>query len=811
MFLSSTDQRSPSNNNPSSSSSFLHLTNSCDELGQSHLSSFSIRDYAFSYRTKNIKKSWPFSSTSLQLCLNHGLTDPLPPIQPPEVKKPNITHVEAVSHKRKSEKLGSYQILVETTKQGFENGLLASGSKSKIQVAMVNKNPRKKCGLIVKPGACVDSGGKEDHSSLFSASDSMALRTCPICKTFSSASNTTLNAHIDQCLSVDSGQQPIRKPNRPKTKPRLKVKTMIDIYASAKEGTLEDLDKRNGTKWAMISSYSNRVVSDDKPEVSNKVKKRSVSRARIDEDAAGIGPVYIDAKGQKLRILSKFNEKASDPSRREHEEVCEKKSSSEGKGGKSFRKKLWGEKHYKHRKLVPQNRKLTVRKSNASEIPEYRRGYSKEGKDFERSETSGPGQGRIFNQRMLTKRSLSRHGKKNGTDICESENWNSLSEDPLVLRSPSHVSTDLSETVSSPLNSIGSWRVCGESQVSGKSWALSRNRSIESDLFVANPLRCLTPVARGVMKFKKARMDFSENEDEDIGKWESEMTQERELSDYDGWDDDDGETDKVALSSNPSFSGEDNDYESYEETGDNKGGDDMLDKTKDADVEFESMVYEKTGCETAEQESSFMEVDPIPIPGPPGSFLPSPWDMMGTDAVEHHGNSSVITSQVHSSQDQFDLTDRNSSESPVSAISNFAAPETQTLSLHNIITTDKRPSRFRDNDQSCCCQRKEKALEDTTFCQPPPPQMIQQDLDFLSKSVPAVPSTPNPVLRLMGKDLMVINQREEPSHNESSPKPTSQFLDLSKTQQASPSVNLLHPPYSGNGYFDTNTSFYNIP
>ncbi|KAL1195235.1 hypothetical protein V5N11_029147 [Cardamine amara subsp. amara] len=721
MFLSSTDQ-SPSNN-PSSSSNFLHLTNSTHELGQSHLSTFSIRDYAFSNRTKNIKKSWPFSSTSLELCLSHGLSDPLPPVQPlgsvishpPQafsLKKPNITHVEAIGYKRKSEKLGSNKILVETTKQSFENGLLASGPKTKIQVAaMVNKNPRKKCGLIVKPGACVDSGSKEDHSCLFSASESMALRTCPICKTFSSASNTTLNAHIDQCLSVDSGQKPVSKPNRPKIKPRLKVKTMVDIYASAKACTLEDLDERNGTKWAMISSYFNRVVSDNKPEVSNKGKKRSVLRVHIDEDAAGIGPVYIDAKGQKLRILSEFKENVSDPSR-EHEDVSEK---SEGKGSKSFRKKLREKKYYKYGKLVPRSRKITVRKGNASEIPEYRRGFSEEGRDFERSETSGPGQRRIFNEQMLTKRHLSRHGNKKGTKICDqpSENGHSLSEDTLVLRGPSHVSTDLSETISSPLNSQNSWRVCGESQVSGKSWALSRKKSIKSDSFVANPLRCSVPVdkafsseARGVMKLKKPRLDFSENEDEDTGKWESEMTQERELTDCDDWDDS-GDTDKDLLSSSPSISGEENGYESYEETGNNKGDDDMLDKINDADAEFESMIYEKTGCETAEQGSSFMEVDPIPIPGPPGSFLPSPWDM-GTDVIENLGNTSVITSQVQSSQDQPDLTDRNSSESPVSAISNFAAPET-------IITIDKRPSRFRDDDRSCCCQRKEKNFEDTTF------------------------------------------------------------------------------------------------
>lgn len=161
----------------------------------------------------------------------------------------------------------------------------------------------------------------------------------------------------------------------------------------------------------------------------------------------------------------------------------------------------------------------------------------------------------------------------------------------------------------------------------------------------------------------------------------------------------------------------------------------MLDKTNDAE--------EQGG-------STFMEVDLIPIPGPPGSFLQSPWDIE-TDAAEHHGNFSVITSHVKSSQDQLDLTDRKSSES--------------------------------------------------TFGQSAP-HMIQQDLSLLSKTVPAAPSTSNSVFRLMGKDVMVINQREETSHGDSSLKPTSQFQDLSKTQQA----------YEGNGlYLNTSTSFHNIP
>ncbi|CAH8301407.1 unnamed protein product [Eruca vesicaria subsp. sativa] len=623
MFLSSssTDEGSP--NNPSTSFIFLSLTNCSDELGQSHHSNFSIRDYACNNRSKNIQKSWPFSSTSLQLCLKHGLSDPLPSMQPlnsvvshpPEassLKKPDIALVEAISCKRKFEKLVLNHALAES-KHGFENGSLVSNSKSKIKVA-----------------------------------------------------------------NIDSGQQAISKPSNPRGKPRMKVKTMVDIYAAAKGCTLEDIDERNGRKWAVTSSYSNQVVSEkNKTEVCNKRKNHSV----IDEDAAGngIGPVYTDAKGQKLRIISEFNEKASEPSREHEEDVSEKKYF---KG-----KRLGGKKYYKHCK------------DNASEILEYLGGgYSGKCRVMEKSETPGTTQCRI------------------------KKNEHPMSADPLVSTGPSHASVDLSETVSYPLISQNSWRSCGESQVSGKITKRERCSMHVEKVFGSG--------GKSVMKLKK------EEEDEDSGRWESEMTQERVLTD---WDDNE-EADRVFLSSNTSTTG-------GEETGNNNKGDgNMLDKTNE-------LVYERSGCERGG--STFMEVDLIPIPGPPGSFLQCPWDM----ETEHHGNYAVITSHVKSSQDQPDLTDRNSSES---VISNHAALETQTYRLHNIITT-----------------------------------------------VPAAPSNSNSVLRLMGKDLVVINQlREETSHGDySSLKPTSQPQNLSKKQHVSPPV---HRPYGGNSlYLNTSTSFYN--
>lgn len=165
------------------------------------------------------------------------------------------------------------------------------------------------------------------------------------------------------------------------------------------------------------------------------------------------------------------------------------------------------------------------------------------------------------------------------------------------------------------------------------------------------------------------------------------------------------------------------------------------------------------------QGSYFTEVDPIPIPGPPGSFLPSPRDM-GSD--DFQGNSSLTTSRVQSSQDPLDFVDGDTSDSPISTtstISNstgtnqdrkFSEPLSSTgpqsvqekiqsglsssaasdasveinAALQQItgnlaestfdrenfrvnkISLEKGPLGFKSNDdQPCCCQRKERTSQ----------------------------------------------------------------------------------------------------
>ncbi|KAL7088234.1 hypothetical protein ACP275_13G115600 [Erythranthe tilingii] len=137
----------------------------------------------------------------------------------------------------------------------------------------------------------------------------MASKVCPVCKTFSSSSNTTLNAHIDQCLS--SGGPTVEWTANPKVsikhriKPR-KTRLMVDIYETALQCTLEDLDRRNGTNWASSNSGFPAQGLKACAEEKNKAYS-SVDVGESNEKDA----VYIDSKSPKIRSLSKLSDQPS--------------------------------------------------------------------------------------------------------------------------------------------------------------------------------------------------------------------------------------------------------------------------------------------------------------------------------------------------------------------------------------------------------------------------------------------------------------------------------------------------------------------
>ncbi|XP_030548975.1 uncharacterized protein LOC115754155 [Rhodamnia argentea] len=393
---------------------------------------FSIREYVFKARSKNIQTNWPFSLKNLQLCLKHGVKDLLPPFQHPDTLRTQLSKrckVEARSlnkrsissnwerserpSSRPSSDLPSFDSDVNSNsdrhivpsckdisslKSGGDDDypLITTSAVSGSQIepvstsrqpssvvetdALVESSVRKdkeatsgkavstsqpsgkKCRLIVKFGGKSERSSTEDISSnCTSISEAMASKVCPVCKTFSSSSNTTLNAHIDQCLSIESTpKEAADKLIRPRIKPR-KIRLMVDIYTKAPRCTLEELDRRNGSNWAGVSC----LPRDAEPSAEGKKKTLSVLNGDGANDA---GAVYIDANGTKLRILSKFNDASLvSPVR---EDLGLKRSLRGSKGRKAFSKKrrLHGSKHHKYLKVSSKGKKIHSRKAHELQV-----------------------------------------------------------------------------------------------------------------------------------------------------------------------------------------------------------------------------------------------------------------------------------------------------------------------------------------------------------------------------------------------------------------------------------------------------------
>ncbi|KAG6407363.1 hypothetical protein SASPL_130352 [Salvia splendens] len=270
------------------------------------LPNFSIRDYVFNTRGKEIKNNWPFSQKNLQLCLKHGVKDVLPPFQP--LRNPSQGVVDSLRYsdvkfpesngcgvcKRPANNVDN--VNSSEVEEDKEFPSIRESKKAEINI----QSPVKKCRLIVEQRA------NEDTAVV---SETMTSKVCPVCKTFSSSSNTTLNAHIDQCLSGESTIEWTANPkvNKHRIKPR-KTRLMVDIYETALRCTLEDLDKRNGTSWA---SNTGLHPQDLEVSVEEEKTKKTCSPLDFEDINCEGGAVYIDSCGTKLCILSKLNHPSS--------------------------------------------------------------------------------------------------------------------------------------------------------------------------------------------------------------------------------------------------------------------------------------------------------------------------------------------------------------------------------------------------------------------------------------------------------------------------------------------------------------------
>lgn len=803
-----------------SSSSFDHNNNkviSIPELDPTTITKFSIRDYVFNSRSKDIKNSWPFSEKNLQICLKNGVKDLLPPFQSTDSMRNHYNNNSCVGEEED-------EVVVNNGSQP-EPPIFPIPCSSSVIINKPTENTRqatllppslppvKKCRVVNR----LDTNSKELVDTMNFADHAMVSKICPVCKTFSSSSNTTLNAHIDQCLSTESSNNK-RASSEPKAtttttviknriksiRPR-KMRLMVDIYVTARHCTLEELDRRNGRSWATRPM----PVPEEVIRKAHEEKKHPVSKAAVQRDnSSDDGEVYIDANGTKLRILSKSDDKPVEgcttnkiPTankkrlhlRHHHMQKLQKylKLADPQSKRPSFQK-------YSNNPEIPRD-SFTSRKScNVIEKPEkFKAQQQKKDRDFTPIRKWACAKRTHFLNRTSRKEDAPQ------TLVLDRQS----SDDPVMAKSSSskrirnsfESSTPISSPESSermekthdkvkqPLNRISSFHGglksdtlkitdagCGQPN---KGLDLHNSSSEESKkLSSFHSLPSKSSEGR-ITILKKMRTSNSTGEGpEGINHSSSPQTVGSLSSVFPNSDFRKEGADQTSLSNslvNPLCLLEDNMSDDH----------DHLYGTNHEMGNIPLMELEEVHHEIVGNESTYFDgVDPIPIPGPPGSFLPSPspMDMGGADE-ELHGNSSLTNSRPESCENPLDHdhVNRDSSDSPTSLASTVSSRENFSKvnppdSTNTVIHSEK-------TNQLCCCARKDQDQDciwkqirsndpnrirlDQDDGRDESLKNLKLDPDLIVKypvsgecSTSVSPSSPNPVLRLMGKNLMVVNK-----------------------------------------------------
>ncbi|KVI10273.1 uncharacterized protein LOC112504760 [Cynara cardunculus var. scolymus] len=306
----------------------LKSPDAADDLDDTHnnpLPNFSIRDHVFSLRSKDVACNWPFSPKSLQICLRNGVKNLLPPFQPLVLLRDNNrcnleNHLASnedvvsgfdgkrVEDRSKPVTCDAAKSICELTVRSVSTN--SSGSKENYKESNTRSKEKppascssqKKSRLVLKLNSGVEPVDQlEIPPNSFVISETMASKVCPVCKIFSSSSNTTLNAHIDQCLTGEASMKWTDNPKvivKHRIKPR-KTRLMSDIYETAPRCTVEELDRRNGTSWATNSSFPAQEF-----QFQEEKEEPRLTTTINPEVADNEGDVYIDTDGTKVRILS---------------------------------------------------------------------------------------------------------------------------------------------------------------------------------------------------------------------------------------------------------------------------------------------------------------------------------------------------------------------------------------------------------------------------------------------------------------------------------------------------------------------------
>ncbi|KAL8237563.1 hypothetical protein R6Q59_018644 [Mikania micrantha] len=808
------------------------------------LPNFSIRDYVFSLRSKDIACNWPFSSTSLQLCLKHGVKNLLPPFQTLDCLRNNssltgcsvknrLTDEELVTSfdgKPRDNQFKSNKKIVisnsSSSKEGKESKFILQGqsgqtkSKEK-QPAASQKSENASVSMITKKSRFVikmNSGVEHIAPN----SETMASKVCPVCKTFSSSSNTTLNAHIDQCLTGEATMKWTDNPKvivKHKVKPR-KMRLMVDIYKTAPHCTVEELDRRNGTSWATKSNFPAQEIQFHGEEE----EKEEPKLTKVNPDNEG--DVYIDTNGTKVRILSAPKTGSSDVHKgRKLTKGLKGSKLIMGKKNNHFKKKH----HKKYLKLTCNARKLCSPKSkvkscqgeevvmaeNLSKVecnkevmkvvdlgvsrPPWacskRTGLSK--KPDSKNQKGGLKcyklkdlvvKNSVKSSLSVVKQPLNRLAEFRKEATLRHHNDDEDDDDGSLDACPSQHSDDDDDDLDDDDDDDYDYDYEGtpDADIRSKGCKFSTlSKKLSFPVTKFNLKRKFSAVEKSCAKSVDEPSQDSSKEHSRI---EEHITNNKKQETR-------SVTSKSSIEeSSVGFQTLNGNELEYVKSGTllSIQAPSFMGLSTSFDPEFSNQecmeLYQDQICSTnrapndvEKQENYFQEIDPIPIPGPPGSFLPaSPGGEMVSE--EHIQETAIYSSE---NQHHHDTMDQDSmSNSPVSTVSNsrsscgkddrYIRPY---FNSNPGFTETGQSQSYLKNDQPCCCSRKEVALnyqdpytlrKQSTESKNFKSEMLSVRNHPKSSVIASTTSPSKPVLRLMGKNLTVETDEDDSRPTQSS-------------------------------------------
>ncbi|XP_022039595.1 uncharacterized protein LOC110942164 [Helianthus annuus] len=230
----------------------------------------------------------------------------LPPFQSLESLRNNSSNEEIISHCNGNSK-SNPELTLESRK--------SKKSHTHIQLGLGQTKSKKP-----KPKPVLGSSRKTETETETTMGSS---KICPVCKVFSSSSNTTLNAHIDRCLSGESTTMKWTADREVVIKHRIKprkMRLMADIYKSAAHCTVEELDARNGTCWANNSGFPDHEIEfqgeQEKEEAVDKDDSTIVRPPWACSKRTGAAKKNPSVAGEKSFTKSRFDPPSNSPNKK---------------------------------------------------------------------------------------------------------------------------------------------------------------------------------------------------------------------------------------------------------------------------------------------------------------------------------------------------------------------------------------------------------------------------------------------------------------------------------------------------------------